>query len=82
MYHPINAYHLAKRISKFLPKLFPNNKYIKSAFEKDIQDEMIKLANGLYNVEEYYHTTPENLGKLSNDCKIENFNAKNNRNFK
>ena len=28
---------------------------------------MIKLANGLYNVEEYYHTTPDNLGKLSND---------------
>ena len=28
---------------------------------------MTKLANGLYNVEEYSHTTPEKLGKLSND---------------
>ena len=67
VYHPINSYHLVKRISKFLPKLLPNNKFIQSAFEKNIADEMIKLANGLYNIEEYYHTTPENLGKLSND---------------
>ena len=45
----------------------PNNKFIQSVFEKNRHDMMTKLANGLYNVEEYSHTTPEKLGKLSND---------------
>ena len=44
----------------------PNNKFIQSLFENQ-NNFNNQLANGLYNVEEYYHTTPENLGKLSND---------------
>ena len=61
VYHPINAYNLIKRVSKYLPKL-TNNEFIKTALA-DSDYIKYQIGIGMYNLMEYYAMTPMNLMK-------------------
>ena len=58
IYHPINAYHLIKRARKYLPML-SNHSFIHKVFKNDFL--MVEIANCLYQIEEYYHSTPTDM---------------------
>ena len=55
VYHPINAYNLVKRVVKYLPKI-SNNENVQDILSNS-HGFMLQLANGIYNIEEYYDTT-------------------------
>ena len=59
IYNPINAYNLVKRAVKYLPQL-SNDSVIQSVL---IHKEFIhkQIATGLYQIEEYSHSTPSEL---------------------
>ena len=59
VYHPINAFNLVKRTTKFLPKVL-NNTHIQTSFSFT-NHIMLQLANAIYNLEEYYAITPKDL---------------------
>ena len=61
VYHPINAYNLIKRVTKYLPKV-TNNEFIKTALA-DTDYIMYQIGIGMYNLMEYYAIPPMNLIK-------------------